>query len=68
MGLDAIARELNLPPKGTEVVNAKGKRYHEFTEQELEDYGDYCKHDVNLCHYIYNVLWALYERHNKQLA
>jgi DNA polymerase len=34
--------------KGTEVVNALGKRRLDFTPEELSAYGDYCMNDVRL--------------------
>lgn len=51
--LKALAEYYNLPAKGTEVVNALGKRLEQFTPRQLGDYAEYCKHDVDLC-------WAIF--------
>lgn len=40
--------------KGTAVVNALGKRLSDFSPIELEEYADYCKHDVELCYNIFH--------------
>ena len=34
--------------KGTEVVDARGKRLEDFSKTELDAYGDYCRNDVEL--------------------
>ena len=34
--------------KGTEVVDARGKRLEDFNAQDLAQYGEYCKNDVEL--------------------
>ena len=34
--------------KGTEVVDARGKRLEDFEAQDLVQYGEYCKNDVEL--------------------
>lgn len=46
--LKALAERYNIGEKGTEVLNALGKRRVDFTEEELARYGDYCKNDVEL--------------------
>ena len=35
--------------KGAEVLKALGKRRKDFTQQELRQYGEYCRNDVALC-------------------
>jgi len=40
--------------KGDAVVNAMGKRREMFHPLEMEEYGEYCKHDVELCYNIFN--------------
>ena len=47
--LAKLAKHFGLPDKGTEVINALGKRRADFSPRELEAYGDYCKHDTWLC-------------------
>jgi DNA polymerase len=44
-----LAKQYNLPDKGTAVVKALGKRRVDFNPMELEEYADYCKHDTWLC-------------------
>jgi DNA polymerase len=46
--LKALAERYNLGVKGTEVVDALGKRKQDFTPEELAAYGHYCINDVNL--------------------
>src|SRR5690606_26752370 len=41
-----LAELYGIGAKGTEVVNAKGKRRLDFTDEELSAYGDYCINDV----------------------
>ena len=42
--------------KGTEVINALGKRRIDFTSQELARYGDYCVNDTELTYTLFNKL------------
>lgn len=44
-----LAKQYNLPDKGTEVVKAMGKRRADFNPMELAEYAEYCKHDAWLC-------------------
>jgi len=46
--LAALVSRYGLGAKGTEVINAKGKRLIDFTEHELARYGEYCINDVEL--------------------
>lgn len=43
-----VAKYLGVGEKGTEVLNALGKRRADFTPTELAAYGEYCKTDVQL--------------------
>ena len=52
--LKALAERYNLGQKGTEVLNAIGKRRANFTEEELSRYGDYCINDVELTYKLFN--------------
>ena len=46
--LAKLAIHYKLGEKGTEVVNALGKRRVDFTEEDLDKYGEYCINDVDL--------------------
>jgi len=46
--LKALAEHYGLGVKGTEVLNALGKRRIDFNAQDLAQYGEYCKNDVVL--------------------
>ena len=46
--LKALAEHYGLGIKGTEVLNALGKRRIDFTAEDLAKYGEYCKNDVVL--------------------
>lgn len=54
--LAALVDRYELGAKGTEVVDAKGKRLEDFSYDELERYGSYCKNDVELTYKLWNVL------------
>lgn len=46
--LAALAKAYDLGEKGTEVINALGKRRQDFSPAELARYGEYCINDTNL--------------------
>jgi len=46
--LKAVAERYGVGVKGTEVQNAKGKRRADFTDDEINRYGEYAKNDVDL--------------------
>jgi DNA polymerase len=54
--LEMLARYYKLPPKGKEVTKAIGKHRWDFTDSELYEYGEYCKHDTWLCYEIFKKL------------
>jgi len=56
--LDSVSRHLGLPPKGEEVLHAKGKRREDFSDGELASYGEYCAHDSWLCRRIFDCFLA----------
>jgi DNA polymerase len=60
--LAKLAERYNLGVKGTEVLDALGKRRADFSEVELVRYGEYCKNDVELT---YNLFRQLASSFNK---
>jgi DNA polymerase len=54
--LAALAKKFLSGEKGTEVINALGKRREDFTAEDLARYGDYCRNDVQLTFELYHVL------------
>jgi len=56
--LAALAQHYSLGEKGTEVVNALGKRRIDFASEDLDRYGAYCINDVNLTYELFKRLAA----------
>ena len=54
--LKVLAERYGLGEKGTEVINALGKRRLNFSAEELARYGDYCINDVELTYKLFNLL------------
>ena len=54
--LAALAEYYQLGVKGTEVGDALGKRRIDFTAEEMDAYGGYCKNDVVLTYKLFNQL------------
>jgi DNA polymerase len=54
--LKALAEHYALGAKGTEVLDAKGKRRVDFTDEELTAYGRYCKNDSALTYELFKSL------------
>tara|TARA_R110002167_G_scaffold50447_4_gene146750 strand:- start:161 stop:2002 length:1842 start_codon:yes stop_codon:yes gene_type:complete len=46
--LKATCERRNIGKKGTEVLDAIGKRREDFTPEDLAQYGEYCKNDCDL--------------------
>ena len=51
-----LVEKYNLGRKGTEVIDAKGKRLEDFSMNDLAQYGSYCKNDVELTYKLFQVL------------
>jgi DNA polymerase I-like protein with 3'-5' exonuclease and polymerase domains len=51
-----LVEKYNLGRKGTEVIDAKGKRLEDFNTVDLAQYGSYCKNDVDLTYKLFQVL------------
>ena len=54
--LAVLATHHKLGVKGTEVVNALGKRRVDFSKEELARYGEYCCNDTDLTYSLFRVL------------
>jgi len=72
-GLDAgnslakLATRYNLGVKGTEVVEAKGLRRADFSRNQLDNYGGYCKNDVTLTYDLFQILLTRFSLHELKL-
>ena len=55
-----LVEHYNLGVKGTEVINAKGKRLEDFSEAELSAYASYCVNDVELTYKLFQVFMPLF--------
>jgi DNA polymerase len=56
--LKALAENYAVGEKGTEVLDAKGKRRGDFEPEELSAYGRYCVNDVDLTYDIFNIMMS----------
>ncbi len=57
--LKAQAERMGVGVKGTEVLNALGKRYGHFSADELARYGEYCNNDVDLTHKLFTMYMGM---------
>lgn len=60
--LAKVSDYLGLPPKGTEVVRAMGKRIDNFTSDEAREYMDYCIRDADNCKSIFDIFMAVFPK------
>jgi len=51
-----LAKYYKLGEKGTEVINALGKRRSDFNREEMDSYGAYCRNDVDLTYSLFQIL------------
>jgi len=54
--LKVLAERYMIGQKGTEVINALGKRRNDFTQFEIDAYGEYCRNDVEITYRLFNIL------------
>ena len=52
--LASLAKLYGVGEKGTEVINALGKRRQDFSPEELSRYGEYCVNDTELTYEIFS--------------
>lgn len=65
--LKALAEKYGIGEKGTEVLNALGKRYNDFTEEELAAYGSYCANDVDLTYKLFTLMGQEFPKNELKL-
>jgi len=65
--LAKLAERYGLGVKGSEVIDAKGKRIADFTETELKQYGEYCKNDVEMTYKLFDILVDRFSKSELQL-
>jgi DNA polymerase len=65
--LAKLAVRYDLGRKGTEVVEALGKRREDFSEHDLSAYGGYCNNDVELTYALFHVLVQRFSKSELQL-
>lgn len=65
--LAALATMYGIGEKGTEVVNAKGKRRSDFSPEELQAYAQYCMNDVALTHKLFTIFMQKHKFPKKEL-
>ena len=63
--LAKAAERYGVGKKGTEVVAAMGKHRHDFTSADLQQYGEYCKNDVEITYQLFEILRSSFK--NKEL-
>ena len=55
--LKAACKRWGVGKKGTEVIDALGKRREDFTPEDLAQYGEYCKNDCELTIHLFAELY-----------
>ena len=65
--LAKLAVRYDLGRKGTEVIDALGKRREDFSKHDLSSYGGYCNNDVELTYKLFMVLVQRYSKSELQL-
>ena len=65
--LAKLVERYKLGVKGTEVIDAKGKRRVDFMPIDLMNYGEYCKNDVKLTYALFQLLLPRFGMHELKL-
>jgi DNA polymerase I-like protein with 3'-5' exonuclease and polymerase domains len=67
LSLAKLAEHHQLGTKGTEVINARGKRRLDFSPHELARYAEYCCNDVALTYELFQILVDIFPRNEMRL-
>lgn len=67
LSLAKLAERYDIGAKGTEVINAKGKRRNDFNTHDLYRYGAYCEQDCNLEYRLFNAMVGQFDKGELQL-
>lgn len=67
VSLKALAERYALPAKGTAVHDAIGKHRSDFTPTEMETYGEYCRHDTELCAMLFDIMVPRFSKQELKL-
>ncbi len=65
--LKAVSEKYSVGVKGTEVIQALGKKRKDFTESELGRYGDYCVNDVDLTYKLFLIMAKYFPKRELKL-
>ena len=65
--LGALSERYDIGVKGTEVLDALGKRRGDFGPEELAAYGDYCINDVILTYKLFSIMARKFPKSELQL-
>lgn len=65
--LAKLAVRYDLGRKGTEVIEALGKRREDFSQYDLSSYGGYCNNDVELTYKLFHTLVPRFSKSELQL-
>lgn len=60
VSLSNLAKFMGIAAKGTAVYNAVGLRRSDFSAAQLDNYKEYCIHDVEICYEIYRHLLKVF--------
>ena len=65
--LKSLAEQYGIGEKGTEVLNALGKRYEDFSDAEIAAYGNYCANDVDLTYKLFCLMGLAFPKDELKL-